>query len=140
MPSGKNHLKAELAALGTIALAGAGGNALWAFADWQDQFQPLALIFALAYLFSSLLLSPDLDLARSDSHNPLLCPLSRLVYLGLWAAAVLAGLHYLFAVKMEFLHHWKENLRGAALWALSIGLVLPNEIHILLDRIYSDPH
>ena len=64
MPSGKNHLKAELAALGAIALAAAGGNALWAFADWQDQFQPLALIFALAYLFSSLLLSPDLDRAR----------------------------------------------------------------------------
>ena len=164
MPSGKNHLKAELAALGAIAHAAAGGNAFWAFADWQDQFQPLALIFALAYLFSSLLLSPDLDLARSDphnrrgllrhcwkpyaklfrhrgvSHNPLLGPLSRLVYLGLWAAAVLAGLHYLFAVEMEFLHHWKENLRGAALWSLSIGLVLPNEIHILLDRIYSDPH
>jgi len=164
MPSGKNHLKAELAALGAIALAAAGGNALWGFADWQDQFQPLALIFALAYLFSSLLLSPDLDLARSDphnrwgllrhcwkpyaklfrhrgvSHNPLLGPLSRLFYLGLWAAAVLAGLHYLFAVEMEFLHHWKEDLRGAALWALSIGLVLPNEIHILLDRIYSDPH
>ena len=70
----------------------------------------------------------------------MLGPLSRLVYLGLWAAAVLAGLHYLFAVEMEFLHHWKENLRGTALWALSIGLVLPNEIHILLDRIYSDPH
>ena len=111
-----------------------------------------------------MLLSPDLDLARSDphnrwgllrhcwkpyaklfrhrgvSHNPLLGPLSRLFYLGLWAAAVLAGLYYLFAVEMEFLHHWKENLRGAALWALSIGLVLPNEIHILLDRIYSDPH
>jgi len=51
MPSGKNHLKAELAALGAIALAAAGGNALWAFADWQDQFQPLALICALAYLF-----------------------------------------------------------------------------------------
>ena len=71
MPSGKNHLKAELAALGTIALAAAGGNALWAFADWQDQFQPLALIFALAYLFSSLLLSPDLDLAPLRPTQPL---------------------------------------------------------------------
>ena len=67
MPSGKNHLKAELAALGAIALAAAGGNALWAFADWQDQFQPLALIFALAYLFSSLLLSPDRALATTCS-------------------------------------------------------------------------
>ena len=162
MPSGKSHLKVELAAFAAIALAAAGGNALWEFANWQDQFQPLALIFVLAYLFSSLLLSPDLDLARSDphnrwgllrhcwkpyaklfrhrglSHNPLLGPLSRLVYLGLWAAAVLILPRYLFAVEIEFLRHWWENLHGAALWTLSIGLVLPNEIHILLDQIYND--
>lgn len=68
MLSGKNHLKAELAALAAIALAAAGGNALWEFANWQDQFQPLALIFVLAYLFSSLLLSPDLDLARAPTR------------------------------------------------------------------------
>lgn len=64
--------------------------------------------------------------------------MSCLVYLGLWAATVLILLHYLFAVGIEFLRHWWEDLHGAALWTLSIGLIPPNEIHILLDRIYND--
>jgi uncharacterized metal-binding protein len=163
MPSGKTHLKVELFSLAGFAAIACGANAFFELVDWEDEFKALALVFSCAYLFSALLLSPDLDLARSDphnrwgllricwipyaklfrhrglSHNPLLGPLSRLVYLGLWASLVLAGLHYLFEVEIEFLRHWWEDLRGTPLWALGLGLVLPNEIHILLDKIYRDP-
>ena len=163
MPSGKNHLKTEIAALTTIAAIAVGGNFYFALADWRDEFQPLALVFCTAYLFSALLLSPDLDLARSDphnrwgflrvywipyaklfrhrglSHNPLFGPLSRLVYLAIWPALALVGLHYLFAVEVDFLRDEWDDLHKATLWAISLGLVLPNEIHILLDKIYSDP-
>jgi len=163
LPSGKNHLKAEIAALAAIIAIITGANFAFELAHWEDEFQPLALVFAAAYLFSALLLSPDLDLARSDphnrwgylrvcwipyaklfrhrglSHNPLIGPLSRLLYLGGWAASILAGLHYIFAVEMNFLRDGWDDLHAAPLSALSLGLILPNEIHILLDRAYSDP-
>ena len=60
MPSGKTHLKLEIAALCIIGALAGGANAYFALADWEDEFQPLALLFSCAYLFSTLLLSPDL--------------------------------------------------------------------------------
>ncbi len=159
MPAGKTHLKVELLVLlAVVTLAGAA-NAYFELAAWDGEFKVLAIAFGCAYLFSALFLSPDLDLARSDphnrwgalrvcwipyaklfrhrgySHNPLIGPLSRLLYLLLWVALVLAGLHYGFAVGLEFLRHWWQDLSGTPLLALALGLMLPNEIHILLDKI-----
>ena len=83
-----------------------GANFSFELANCENELQPLALVFSATYLFSALLLSPDLDSARSDpynrwgylrvcwtpyaklfrhhglSHNPLVGPLSRLLYLG----------------------------------------------------------
>lgn len=69
MPSGKNHHKAETATLAAIIAITSGANFAFELAYWEDEFQSLALVFSAAYLFSALLLSPDLDLARSDPHN-----------------------------------------------------------------------
>ncbi len=69
MPSGKNHIKAEITALTAIIAITTGANFAFELANWEDEFQPLALVFFAAYLFSALLLSPDLDLTRSDPHN-----------------------------------------------------------------------
>ena len=63
MPSGKNHLKAEIAALAAIIAITVGANFAFELANWEDESRPLALVFSVAYLFSALLLYPDLDLA-----------------------------------------------------------------------------
>lgn len=111
-------------------------------------------LFTGAYLFSSLLLSPDLDLRHNEtrrrwgllgfiwipytkifkhrglSHSLFLGTLTRLAYLGLLAFIVACGLSSL-------------NLRVAAplpstrlyLWFVGlIGLWLPNMLHALVDR------
>ena len=46
-----------------------GANFAFELANCEDEFQPLTLVLSATYLFSALLLSPDLDLARSDPHN-----------------------------------------------------------------------
>ena len=46
-----------------------GTNFAFELANCEDEFQPLTLVLSATYLFSALLLSPDLDLARSDPHN-----------------------------------------------------------------------
>ena len=83
-----------------------GANFAFELANCEDEFQPLTLVFSATYLFSALLLLPNLDLAPLRpaqslglpahlrdplrqtlpqpglSHNPLVGPLSRLLYLG----------------------------------------------------------
>ena len=112
--------------------------------------------FTVAYLFSMLLLSPDLDLAESDSyrrwgplrwiwapyaaafrhrrvsHHPLFGPITRIAYVSILALTAL--LVYTFVSQ------------GAAprlvvsidlVLAVLIGLYLPNLTHILVDGLQS---
>lgn len=149
MPSGKTHTAVEL------TLGPALGAAY--YVALRPGTVELA-VFAGAYLFSSLLLSPDLDLHKNAarrrwgplgflwapyskvfkhrglSHSLVLGPLTRLVYLGLVFGAVIGGLRALgFALpeKLPFL------LDPRVLLALGIGLYLPNVLHVLLDRLVS---
>ena len=149
MPSGKTHTAVELFLWPGLT---AGYYALL-----QPSWEELAL-FSGAYLFSSLLLSPDLDLHknlarrrwgplgfiwtpyskffkhRGISHSLVLGPLTRLVYLGLVFGAVLLGLSYAgFALPQEF----PVQVGQQTLLALGAGLYLPNVLHVLLDKIVS---
>ena len=162
MPSGKLHLQLEMLVLALLLIAAAVAVAGGWIADGNEWRQP-ALSFVAAYLFSSLLLSPDMDLARSNpqnrwgilrvlwwpyarlfrhrgwSHNPLLGPLSRVLYLGVIVALLWTGLHYWLSVEMvelgDLVKWWKRQLEEEWLWALIAGLLLPNELHILADRL-----
>ena len=150
MPSGRTHLKIEMIGLliGTIAVAVLvveGRIDVW-----------LGGIFLSAYLFSSLFLSPDLDLHnsratkrwgiaralwlpyawvfrhRAVSHHLLLGPLTRIAYLG--------GILLLLLWVMSFLTG--RSLRPALpSWSIFVaaicGLYLPNQIHIVVDRLVS---
>ncbi|MCX7844855.1 MAG: metal-binding protein, partial [Candidatus Bipolaricaulota bacterium] len=142
MPSHRVHLALELVVL-PPCLGAAYGLGL------REELLPLTL----GYLAGSLFLSPDLDLYHSRparrwrplrvlwwpytrvfrhrglSHHPLLGPLSRLLYLGLWAlgAWALAGLPQL-------------RLPPAALaLPFCAGLLLPQVLHVLLDRGWACP-
>ncbi|UCF10027.1 MAG: DUF2227 family putative metal-binding protein [Candidatus Bipolaricaulota bacterium] len=114
----------------------------------------LAAAFLGAFLFATLLLSPDLDLARSDaarrwgiarilwlpyaklfrhrrvSHRPVLGPLTRIVY---FAVLVLAGFVAVRAAggRPMTIRRPGWTIVGAAV----LGLYAPNLLHILLDRI-----
>ncbi|MBE0635420.1 DUF2227 family putative metal-binding protein [Candidatus Bipolaricaulota bacterium] len=148
MPSGKAHLRMEAMML-----------ILWIACAvvlvWKDQIALLhAGLFAGAYIFSMLLLSPDLDLAKSDafhrwgilrwlwlpyawvfrhrqmSHHLLWGPLTRMAYVGLAAVAIGA------LVRLG----WRETTLGsqppaASILAICLGVYLPNLEHILADRL-----
>ena len=158
MPSGRAHLRIELGALVLITGAGVGLNHVYQYVKWGDATAP-GLCFLGAYLFSSLLMSPDMDLVRSRpqsrwgvfrllwlpyavcfrhwgiSHNLVFGPMTRIVYLALVVCTVLALLHYSFGVELGFLEHWREDLYSVPLWAIGVGLFLPNELHILVDKV-----
>lgn len=143
MPSGETHLKLEL-----ILLPGF----LVAFYLLNPNLESL-ILFGLAYLFSSLLLSPDLDLKvnksrrrwgplrfiwfpytkifkhRGLSHSLLFGSLTRLAYLAVIIALLLFGLSSL-GVSIPKLSLDKESLI-----VIAIGLCLPNAVHVLVDRL-----
>ncbi len=150
MPSGRTHLKIEAASL----LAWSGIAVLCATRGWIGTAEIGA--FVGAYIFSMLLLSPDLDLAKSDSyrrwgplrwlwapyaaafkhrrisHHPLFGPITRIGYIGLLA---LVGL-FVYAL-----------VGGGAtarlvlpidlLLSVLAGLYLPNLIHVFADGLQS---
>lgn len=148
MPSGKMHLGVELVLLCALSAVGAG-SAL------RGGLHPAPLAaFLGSFLFSSLLLSPDLDLARSDaarrwglarvlwipyaklfhhrrtSHRPLLGPLTRIAYLAILVAAT--GVVLQWGIGGDLAIAWPGwPLVGAAV----LGLYAPNLVHILLDRV-----
>lgn len=152
MPSGKTHLRIELFLL-----------PLWSalFYLFIDTSWQAGAVFTGAYLFSSFLLSPDLDLRynrsrrhwgvlgciwvpytkifkhRGISHSVLLGTLTRLGYLGLLALLIAFALGSLgvWTISPDSLTTSPIDLRFAAI--LGAGLWLPNIIHILTDRIYS---
>lgn len=149
MPSGKTHLRIEL---WTLPL---WGVLFYLFVD--------ATLFALAifigaYLFSSLLLSPDLDLRQNSarrrwgllglvwlpytkifkhrgvSHNLLFGTLTRLGYLAMLALVSALGLgHFnVWAVPVAQIPWARLDL-----WLLGIllgGLWFPNILHALVDK------
>lgn len=152
MPAGKTHLRIELFLL-----------PLWGalFSLFIDPSWQAGAVFTGAYLFSSLLLSPDLDLRynrsrrhwgvfgciwvpytkifkhRGISHSVLLGTLTRLGYLGLLALLIAFAFGSLgvWTISPDSLTTSPIDPRFVAI--LCAGLWLPNIIHILTDRIYS---
>jgi uncharacterized metal-binding protein len=124
MPSGKTHLRIELFLLPLcVALLFAAQHYQLIAISWEE-----TAIFAGAYLFSSLMLSPDLDLRhnrsrrrwgplgflwlpytkifkhRGVSHSLIFGTLTRLGYLGLIALLIALGLSYfnVWAIPLRF--------------------------------------
>ena len=109
-----------------------------------------------AYLFSSLFLSPDLDLARSRasrrwgigrvfwlpystlfrhrrlSHHLLWGPLTRILYLGGLVLIAYTGIALLSGMAVAR-PVWPRSL----LISVVCGLYLPNQVHIVLDHLWS---
>lgn len=126
----------------------------------RDELVEYGAIFVLAYLFGTFLLSPDMDLAKSEpmanwgllrwiwrpyanlfkhrgiSHTPILGTLTRVLYLLVVIYMILAIINVCFEMdwKMSFRHLNKINWT-AAIWALA-GLCLPDLFHILADRMF----
>lgn len=147
MPSGERHLQIELI--------------LWLPFTVGFYFLTASLmhslIFTGAYLVSSLLLSPDLDLKenrprrrwgvlsfiwwpyvrifkhRGVSHSLLFGPLTRLGYLAVLLALLIAVLYYL----QISLPQLRVPLSREVLIALLSGLYAPNLLHVLVDRFHS---
>lgn len=152
MPAGKTHLRIELITL-----------PLWAalFYFWVDASWFSIALFAGAYLFSSLLLSPDLDLRhnaarrrwgllgfiwipytkvfkhRGVSHSLLWGTLTRLGYLALWAVLIGAALSYLNLWTVSVTRLPWTKLDVGLVGILLAGLWLPNILHALVDRVDS---
>ena len=148
MPSGKTHLKIE----SLILLLWAGISSLLVLRTWIAI--PQALLFIGSYVFSMVLMSPDLDLSKSDafdrwgtlrwiwlpyawifrhrrtSHHPLLGPLSRILSIGILVLA--ATFIYLVATGNP---GPRLRLSVGVVLPVCVGLYLPNLEHILADRV-----
>jgi uncharacterized metal-binding protein len=150
MPSGRVHLRIEAALLVVWAAAAV----VCAERGWLCTGE-MAGFFS-AYVFSMVLLSPDLDLAKSDSyrrwgplrwlwipyaaafrhrrisHHALFGPITRVGYV---AALSLAGwLAYTLARRDAAP---ELTLRMPVVFAVLIGLYLPNLTHIVADGFQS---
>ena len=148
MPSGRTHLKIE----SVMLVLWAAGSTLLVLRETIAI--PQALLFVGSYLFSMLLMSPDLDLSssgafqrwrglrwiwlpyawifhhRQTSHHPLLGPLSRILYLETLVAVV--TFVYVLATGGR---SPRFRLSIQMIWPICLGLYLPNIEHILADRI-----
>jgi uncharacterized metal-binding protein len=150
MPSGKTHLRIEAGLLfGWTALAG------YLLAERAVTVE-IVVAFTLAYAFSMLLLSPDLDLARSRasrrwriarilwipyalifrhrgvSHHPLFGPATRITYLGVVLALVVAAIVVGIGVPLRIVPPSTGPLLGAL-----AGFYAPNLTHVVADRVAS---
>ncbi|HIE51204.1 MAG TPA: hydrolase [Armatimonadetes bacterium] len=152
MPEGRVHNLVNLTWLILVLLAVGGGWGLgWLEIGWLE-----VMVFAGTYLFMTFFLSPDLDLEqcnsrrhwsvlsflwkpyaflfrhRGVSHHWLWGPLTRLIYLMLWALPVLYWGQQYYGWSMA------EKLRqmSGRLWiALGTGVYLPHWLHVILDRL-----
>ena len=148
MPSGKTHLRIEA----VILVLWSGLSVYLVLREWITTSQ--ALLFLGSYLFSMILMSPDLDLSKSDafyrwgvlrwiwlpyvwifrhrqmSHHPLLGPLSRIVYIGILVLA--ATFIYLVSTGNP---GPRLRLSMEAVLLACLGLYLPNLEHILADQV-----
>lgn len=150
MPSGKVHLRIEMIIF--VGLLAVGIYLLYI----GLVHAVYVAVFLGAYLFSSLFLSPDLDLVGSDSyrrwgmarvlwvpyarlyhhralsHHIIFGPLTRIAYLGGIVSFVFIGVAYLTG--------WQVNLsipQWPVIAALIFGLYLPNQIHTVADALWS---
>jgi len=150
MPSGRVHLHIEMivfvacAALGVYLLQAGLVRAIYVG------------VFLSSYLFSSLFLSPDLDLEGSDSfrrwgiarvlwipyarlfhhralsHHIIFGPLTRITYLGGGVSLVVIVVLHFTGWRLRFsLPQWP------VIASLFCGLYLPNQIHTVADTIWS---
>jgi uncharacterized metal-binding protein len=148
MPSGKTHLKIEA----MILVLWAGLSILLVMQNLIAPSQ--ALLFLGSYVFSMFLMSPDLDLSKSDafgrwgilrwiwlpyawifrhrqmSHHPLLGPLSRIAYI---AILVLAGIFAYLATTGNPGPRLKLSI--AVILPVFLGLYIPNLEHVFADRV-----
>lgn len=157
MPSGKTHLRIELLLLPVwVAVGFVAENYAITAIGWEG-----IAIFAGAYLFSSFLLSPDLDLRhnrsrrrwgllgfiwipytkvfkhRGVSHSLLFGTLTRLGYLGTLALLLALGLSYchIWAISLDPLTAAPIDMELVGI--LVAGLWLPNITHTITDHIHS---
>ena len=79
---------------------------------------------------------------RGISHNPVFGPLTRIAYIGFIAAGVNGLLHLVgnfWSIEPIGVEQVWEVTRIVVheewLWYTAVGLVLPNELHILVDRL-----
>ena len=150
MPSGRTHLRIEVLLLIVWVVVGV-------LLAQRGRLGSTELGgFIVAYLFSMLLLSPDLDLAKSDSyrrwgplrwlwapyaaafrhrrvsHHPLFGPITRIAYVGILA---LMGLLVYLLVSRAAAPRFvvPTNL----VFTVLVGLYLPNLTHIVADGLQS---
>lgn len=150
MPSGHTHLWIE-----SVLLLGWAGAAVFCRLVGACSCRQVVL-FVAAYVFSMLLLSPDLDLSKSHavqrwgrlrwlwkpyalafrhrrlSHHLLWGPLTRILYLALWGTAAILLLDRISGLGNLSLRASVGDLIG-----LGLGLFLPNAEHVVLDRLSS---
>ncbi len=150
MPSGRAHLRIE----GLFLAVWAAIAVLCAQRGWVGTAEIAG--FIASYLFSMLLLSPDLDLAKSDSyrrwgplrwlwapyaaafrhrrvsHHPLFGPITRIAYVGILA---LAGLAIYAAARRRPVPQLVFPVK--LVFSVLIGLYLPNLTHIVADALQS---
>lgn len=150
MPSGRTHLRIEFVFL----IVWGAAAVVCAQREWVGTAEIGG--FIAAYVFSMLLLSPDLDLAKSDSyrrwgplrwmwmpyaaafrhrrvsHHLLFGPITRIAYVGILALAAL--LVYVLVSRSA-----TPRLVAPVdlVLAVLIGLYLPNLTHIVVDGLQS---
>ncbi len=159
MPSGKTHTRIDLICLAIILGAGAyfWGHLVRFFG--RAEMVEYGIIFVVAYLFGTFLLSPDLDLKTSDpvknwgilrwlwrpyarffkhrglSHVPIVGTMTRVIYIlavvGVLAAAANVCLNLGWKISLD---NWKKIDLNVVLWAFA-GLCLPDLFHILADHV-----
>lgn len=153
MPSAKKHLQMELLLFPGV---------LFVFYSLGPHVLE-SVVFGCSYIFSSLLLTPDLDLPDSQtikrwgpmralwlfyhrifkhrglSHNLILGPVTRIVYLLI--------ILILFTLTINYLLIWFElpdlqftpsfGLIRKWLPIVALGLYIPNFLHIIYDKIHT---
>lgn len=162
MPSGKTHTRIDLFLLVTIL------GPAWYFwpsfvkAFGRDEMAEYGVVFIVAYLFGTFLLSPDMDLNTSDpmknwgvlrllwrpyarvfkhrglSHMPIVGTLTRVVYILIvvYALSAVANAFFDLGWKMSVDDFVKID-RNAIVVGL-VGLCLPDLFHILADRLFKN--
>ena len=153
MPSGRVHLRIEMSIFVACVASGV-------YLSQAGLVRVMYVgVFLGSYLFSSLFLSPDLDLKGSDSfrrwgiarviwvpyarlfrhralsHHIVFGPLTRISYLGGIVSLVLIAILHFTGWQVRFsVPQWPMIV------ALLCGLYLPNQIHAVADAVWSTLH
>lgn len=150
MPSGKVHLRIEMIIFVPFLALGAY------LLQTGLVYTLYVAVFLGGYFFSSFFLSPDLDLVRSDpsqrwgiarvlwipyahlfhhralSHHIIFGPLTRICYLGGIASLAFVGI-----LRLTGQHVPLSIPQWPVILALLLGLYLPNQIHTVVDALWS---